>query len=93
MTVVQADGLNVEPVTVDEFRCAPGETYDVLVKPTEDAYTILAETMERSGFAMGTLSVRPGLAAPIPQRREPQWLSMTDMMGSWNARGHGDERS
>lgn len=82
MTVVQADGLNVEPVTVDEFRCAPGETYDVLVKPTEDAYTIFAETMERSGFAMGTLSVRPGLTAPIPQRREPQWLSMTDMMGT-----------
>ncbi len=82
MTVVQVDGVNVEPVTTDEFRCAPGETYDVLVKPTEDAYTIFAETMERTGYARGTLSVRPGLSAPLPARREAQWLSMADMMGA-----------
>lgn len=81
-TVVQVDGVDVEPVTCDEFRCAPGETYDVIVRPTEDAYTIYAETMERTGFACGTLGVRAGLSAPIPRQREPQWLSMVDMMGA-----------
>ena len=29
MTVVQADGNNVQPVKVDEFRIAVAETYDV----------------------------------------------------------------
>lgn len=82
MTVVQVDGINAEPVTIDEFRIAPGETYDVIVTPTEDAYTIFAETMDRSGYARGTLAVREGLSAPLPPRRAVQWLSMEDMMGS-----------
>lgn len=82
MTVVQADGVDVEPVTCDEFRIAPGETYDVIVRPTEDAYTLFAETMERTGYACGTLGVRAGLTAPIPRQREPLWLSMEDMMGA-----------
>jgi CopA family copper-resistance protein len=97
MTVVQVDGMNVEPVTVDEFRCGAGETYDVIVTPTEDAYTFFAETMDRTGFARGTLSTRVGLSAPVPQRREAQWLSMADMMGNMAGSGqdmagmdHGD---
>ena len=61
MTVVQADGQNVQPVAVDEFRIGPAETYDVIVEPTEDrAYTIFAETMDRSGYARGTLAPRLG---------------------------------
>ena len=88
MTVVQVDGRNVEPVTVDEFRLGAGETYDVVVTPTEDAYTFFAETMDRTGFARGTLSARPGLSAPVPQRREAQWLSMVDMMGNMSGGGH-----
>ena len=65
MTVVQADGQNVEPVTVDEFRIGTAETYDVIVEPqTEEAHTIFAETMDRSGYARGTLAVKPGLSAP-----------------------------
>lgn len=96
LTIVGVDGLEVEPVTVDEFRLAPGETFDVVVQPTEDAYTIFAETMDRSGFARGTLAVRPGLSAPIPERRAVQWLDMVDMMGSMphddgsQGAGHGD---
>lgn len=82
LTVVQVDGLPIEPVTVDEFRCGPGETYDVMVTPEDDAYTLFAETMERTGYARATLATRPGLSAPLPQRRQAQWLSMTDMMGS-----------
>jgi len=81
MTVVQTDGQDVEPVTVDEFRCGPGETYDVLVTPRDDAYTIFAQSMDRSGYARGTLAVRSGLTAEVPAVDEPHWLSMMDMMG------------
>jgi len=81
MTVVQTDGLNVEPITVDEFRFGSGETYDVIVEPEDDAYTIFAESIERTGFARGTLSSRPGLDADVPDISEPEWLSMQDMMG------------
>lgn len=95
LKVVQADGVNVEPVTVDEFRFGPGETYDVLVEPKDDAYTVFAQTMDRSGFARGTLAVRTGLTAPVPATDAPIWLSMTDMgMGGpagldHSAMGHG----
>lgn len=80
MTVVQADGQNIQPVTVDEFRIAIAETYDVIVEPAEDrAYTIFAESMDRSGFASGTLSPSEGLTAPIPERRKRPLRSMRDM--------------
>ena len=80
MTVVQADGQNIQPVTVDEFRIAIAETYDVIVEPAEDrAYTIFAESMDRSGFASGTLSPSEGLTAPIPERRKRPLRSLRDM--------------
>ena len=59
MTVVQADGQNIQPVVVDELRMGVAETYDVIVEPAEDrAYTIFAETMDRSGYVRGTLAPR-----------------------------------
>lgn len=80
MTVVQADGNNVQPVTVDEFRIAIAETYDVIVQPGEDrAYTLFAETMDRSGYAAGTLAPRAGLTAPLPMRRKRPLRTMADM--------------
>jgi CopA family copper-resistance protein len=80
MTVVQADGQNVKPVTVDEFRIAIAETYDVIVQPAEDrAYTVFAEAMDRSGYACGTLAPRPGMSAPIPPRRPRPIRTMMDM--------------
>lgn len=80
MTVVQADGQNVQPVEVDELRMGPAETYDVIVEPKEDrAYTIFAETMDRSGYARGTLAPRPGMAAEIPPRRPRPLRTMADM--------------
>ncbi|QEQ96791.1 copper resistance system multicopper oxidase [Neptunomonas concharum] len=82
LSVVQADGQNVKPVSVDEFRFGPGETYDVIVEPEGDAYTIFAQSMDRSGYASGTLSVRPGLVAPVPELDSVEWLTMTDMMGA-----------
>ncbi len=89
MTVVQADGQNVQPVTVDEFRIGVAETYDVIVEPGEDrAYTIFAETMDRSGFAAGTLTPREGMTAPLPERRKRPVLSMADMgMASMDMKG------
>ena len=90
LTVVQADGQNIEPVTVDEFRFGPGETYDVIVEPKNDAYTIFAQSMDRSGYAKGTLSVDPSLDAPVPALDPVEWLTMTDMMGNMASGGeHG----
>ena len=83
MTVVAADGQDVEPVSVDEFRIATAETYDVIVEPDGDRpYTLFAQSIDRMGFARGTLSPRPGLQAEVPAMDAPKWLSMTDMMGA-----------
>lgn len=80
MTVVQADGNDVLPVPVDEFRIAVAETFDVIVRPLEDeAYTIFAESMGRTAFARGTLAPREGMEAEVPELREPPLLTMADM--------------
>ncbi len=80
MTVVQADGQNVQPVEVDEFRIAVAETYDVIVQPKENkAYTIFAETMDRSGYTRGTLAPKKGMKAPLPERRPPAERGMKAM--------------
>ncbi|MFC0251997.1 copper resistance system multicopper oxidase [Massilia consociata] len=91
MIVVSADGQEVEPVTVDEFRISVAETYDVIVEPRDDmAYTIFAQSIGRSGFVRATLAPRPGMQAPVPEMDEAQWLSMTDMMGAMAMSGmHG----
>ena len=88
MTVVQADGQDVQPVAVDEFRVAVAETYDVIVEPESDrAYTLFAEAMDRSGYARGTLALREGLSAPIPERRPRPLLTMADMGMAHGAMG------
>ncbi len=80
LTVVQADGQNVRPVTVDEFQIAVAETYDVIVQPHEErAYTLFAESMDRSGYARGTLAPRMGMSAPVPALRERPLRTMVDM--------------
>lgn len=80
MTVVQADGQNVQPVTVDEFQMGVAETYDVIVEPKEDrAYTLFAESLDRSGYTRGTLAPRQGMSAPIPKLRPRPLRSMVDM--------------
>ncbi|MEO5735515.1 MAG: copper resistance system multicopper oxidase, partial [Rubrivivax sp.] len=95
LTVVQSDGNNIDPVTVDEFRFGPGETYDVLVSPKEDAYTVFAQSIDRTGYARGTLLSRAGASAPVPALDKAQPLTMADMMGSMAMGGmagmdHGD---
>lgn len=90
MTVIAADGQDVEPVPVDEFRISVAETYDVLVEPSDDrAYTIFAQSIGRSGFVRATLAPRMGMSAPVPQMDEPQWLGMQDMMGAMSMPGMG----
>jgi CopA family copper-resistance protein len=70
MQVVMADGKAVRPVSVDEFRIGVAETYDVLVRPEKDqAFTIFAESLDRSGYARGTLAPEPGMKAPVPELR------------------------
>ena len=90
MTVISADGQDVEPVAVDEFRISVAETYDVLVEPADDrAYTIFAQSIGRSGFVRATLAPRMGMSAPVPEMDAPQWLAMQDMMGAMSMPGMG----
>jgi CopA family copper-resistance protein len=79
MTVIAADGQNVRPVEVDEFQIGTAETYDVIIEPSAEAYTIVAESMDRSGMALATLASRPGARAAIPPPRKPPLLDMGDM--------------
>lgn len=89
LTVVAADGLPVHPVTVEEFRIAPAETFDVIVRPRgQEAFSLFAQAMDRSGYASGTLAVRPGLSAPIPALDSPPLLTMADV-GHGAHSGHG----
>lgn len=88
MTVVQADGNNVAPVRVDEFRIAVAETYDVIVQPTKDrAYTIVGEPMDRTGFARATLAPRPGMVGELPPHRLRPLMQMSDMAMSPGPKG------
>ena len=93
MTVVAADGQHVKPVSVDEFRVAVAETYDVIVEPdSEQAYTVFAQSMDRTGYARGTLAVQEGLSAPVPSPDPRPLIAMGDMgmdHGSMGGMDHG----
>jgi CopA family copper-resistance protein len=89
MTVVAADGQYIHPVSVDEFRIAVAETFDVIVEPSgQDAFTIFAQDMGRTGHACGTLAVRHGLQAPVPALDPRPLLTMADMAHDHGG-GHG----
>ena len=94
MTVVAADGLHVKPVSVDEFRIAVAETYDVIIEPdSEQAYTVFAQSMDRTGYARGTLAVQEGLSAPVPSPDPRPLIAMGDMgmdHGSMGGMDHGN---
>ncbi|MEE4095168.1 copper resistance system multicopper oxidase [Pseudomonas viridiflava] len=79
MTVVASDGQHVKPVSVDELRIAVAETFDVIVEPADGAYTLFAQSMDRSGFARGILTSRPGMKADVPSLDPRPLLSMEDM--------------
>ncbi|QZP19850.1 copper resistance system multicopper oxidase [Pseudomonas sp. DR208] len=79
MTVIAADGQPVQPVSVDEFRIAVAETFDVLVEPTAAAYLLFAQSMDRSGYARGTLALQAGAIASVPALDPRPWITMDDM--------------
>lgn len=93
MTVIAADGQDVEPVSVDEFRISVAEVYDVIVEPQNNrAYTVFAASIDRTGYARGTLAPREGLQAEVPAMAPRQRLAMVDMMGAMamdDTAGHG----
>ncbi|MCC8430557.1 copper resistance system multicopper oxidase [Reyranella aquatilis] len=90
MTVIQTDGNDIIPVTADEFRIGPGETYDVIVEPRDArAYTIFVQSQDRSGFARGTLAPRAGMAAEIPPMDPRPLRTMADMGMQHGPGGHG----
>jgi len=79
MTVVAADGLAVKPIETDEIQIGIAETYDVIVTPGEGAYTVMAESIDRSGFGCATLATRLGMTADVPALRPRPLLTMRDM--------------
>lgn len=81
MQIVQADGQNVEPISIDEFRFGPGETYDAIIEPINEAHTLFAQSIDRSGFVRASIASQQGLEAPIPTLDPAVPLSMIDMMG------------
>jgi len=80
MKLIEADGQPVKPVVIDELRIAPAETYDVIIEPkTEDAYTIFAESLDRTGHVAASLAPREGMVGEVPKMRPRAQLTMADM--------------
>ncbi len=89
MTVVQSDGNDTLPMPVDALRIAVAETYDVIVQPKEDrAYTVFAESIDRTGAARATLAPREGMAGEIPPMSPRPQLTMADMGMGGDHAGH-----
>jgi CopA family copper-resistance protein len=94
MTVVAADGQHVQPVEIDEFRIAAAETLDVIVTPQADeAYTVFAQSMDRSGFARGTLAPHTGMQAAVPALDGRPLLTMADMGMDHGVMAHADSQT
>ncbi len=87
LTIVSVDGQDVKPVEVDEFQISAAETYDMIVTiPDDSAHTIVAESIDRTAMARGTLAPRLGMTCVVPALRQRPTLKPIDMgMG----RGHG----
>ena len=92
MTVIQADGKDVDEVQVDEFQIGVAETYDVIVTPPDGSHAIVAEAMDRSGMGVASLTSHKGHRATPPPLREIPTLTMVDMgMMDHSAHGGGME--
>ncbi|MEH3108020.1 MAG: copper resistance system multicopper oxidase [Sphingomonas fennica] len=89
LAIVAADGQDVRPVEVDEFQIGPAETYDAIVTPADMAYTLVGESIDRSGMARATLAPRPVMAAPVPPLRPRPVATMADMGMGGMAMGTG----
>lgn len=81
MTVVATDGIDVDPVSIDDFRIGVAETFDVIVTPTQEAHTIFAQNVDRTGYVTATLATKDNARAAVPAMDGVEWLTMADMMG------------
>lgn len=81
MTVVATDGIDVDPVSIDDFRIGVAETFDVIVTPTQDAHTIFAQNVDRTGYVTATIATKDNARAAVPAMDAVEWLTMADMMG------------
>lgn len=89
MKVIAADGQDIEPVSVDDFRLGVAETLDVIVEPEADIpYAIFAQAMDRSGYALGHLTPQAGLMATPPELDPVPILEHQDMGMAMNKSGH-----
>lgn len=80
MQVVATDGNNIQPVNVEEFRIGVAETYDVIVEPKDaEAYAIFAQSIDRSGYALGNLTTDTTILAKVPDLDKKETLTLTDM--------------
>ncbi len=90
MTVIAADGQEVDPVVVDEFQIGTAETYDVIIRPRDGSHAFVAEAMDRSGMGIASITSHAGHRATPPPLREPVTLTMVDMgMGDMSGMDHG----
>ena len=90
MTIVAADGNHIKPVSIDEFRIGVAETYDVIVQPKSNkAYAIFAQSIERSGYALGSLTPNVSMLAKAPRMDAVPVLTMADMGMDMNKMDHG----
>lgn len=89
MTVIAADGNHVKPVSIEEFRIGVAETYDVIVEPAEHkAYAIFAQSIDRSGYAMGSLTPNLSMLAKAPRMDPTPVLTHADMGMDMNEMDH-----
>jgi CopA family copper-resistance protein len=88
LLVVATDGIDVRPVEIDELQIGNAETYDLIVVPEDRAYTIVTESIDRSGMGVATLAPRARMRAEVPLLRERPTLTMADMgMGGMDQGG------
>ncbi len=82
MQIVHVQGNDVVPYTVNDFKIAPGETYDVLVKiKNPSPYIIYAESIDTIGAAYGALLTTPHQSVDNHVTPFPEPLPVTrDMM-------------
>ena len=93
MTLIAADGIDVEPQKVKRLRMAVAETYDVLVHiPERRAYALRATSEDGTGHSDAFIGA--GERMPAPDLPKPNlYLMSHGGHGSHGAGGPGDERS
>ena len=78
MTIVSADGMDVEPIQVQRLRISTAETYDVIV-PLEagSSYELRATSMDSTGYS--SVFVGEGVRVSAPDIAPPNLFLMDHM--------------